>query len=128
MASSLRALPEAGFLLFRRVGGKATGEMVMNDIRKLQQYVIERDIPGAGALNAAELGDIAQRSCAVLDELGPDIRWIHSYVTNDRVYCVYAAVNENVIRLHAEKGGFPANRISAVATIIDPSTATTRGR
>lgn len=99
----------------------------MSDQLTLQQYVIERDIPGAGALDAAELAGVAQRSCTVLDELGPEIRWIHSYVTNDRVYCVYAAANEQLIRRHAEKGGFPANRISAVATIIDPSTANTKG-
>ena len=87
------------------------------------KFVIERDIPGAGELSAEELRAISQKSCAVLDELGPSIQWIHSYVTGDRVYCVYSAPDEAIIRRHAEMGGFPANRISRVATIIDPSTA-----
>jgi hypothetical protein len=88
-----------------------------------RQYVIERDIPGAGNLSHAELADISRKSCAVLDELGPKIRWIHSYVTDDKVYCVYSAPDEQLIRRHAETAGFPANRISQVSSIIDPSTA-----
>ena len=87
------------------------------------KFVIERDIPGVGELTAEELRAISQKSCAVLDELGPSIRWIHSYVTGDRVYCVYSAPDETIIRRHAEMGGFPANRISRVAAIIDPATA-----
>ena len=87
------------------------------------KFVIERDIPGAGGLSAEELRAISQKSCAVLDELGPSIRWIHSYVTGDRIYCVYSAPDEAIIRRHAGMGGFPANRISRVATIIDPATA-----
>ena len=87
------------------------------------QFVIERDIPGAGSLSAEELAAISRKSCTVLDELGPSIKWIHSYVTGDRVYCIYSAPDEAIIRRHAELGGFPANRISRIASIIDPSTA-----
>lgn len=87
-----------------------------------QQYVIERDIPEAGELTAEELGDIARQSNGVLDELGPGIRWIRSYVVDDKFYCVYEAEDEGLIRRHAEIGGFPANRISAVMTVINPET------
>lgn len=86
-------------------------------------YVIERHIPGAGKLSEEELREIAQKSCAVLDDLGPSIQWIHSYVTDDRIYCIYSAPGERLIRRHSEQGGFPANRISQVRSIIDPSTA-----
>lgn len=89
----------------------------------MPKYVIERDIPGAGALGSADLQGIAQKSCGVLQELGPSVQWIHSYVTDDRVYCVYQAPDEAAIRAHAEKGGFPADRVSQVHSIIDPSTA-----
>ncbi|MGH8167123.1 MAG: DUF4242 domain-containing protein [Woeseiaceae bacterium] len=88
-----------------------------------QRFVIERDLPGAGKLSQEELSDVARKSCAVLDELGPSIQWIHSYVTDDRIYCIYSAPDEELIRRHAELGGFPANRISRVSSIIDPSTA-----
>ena len=91
-----------------------------------QSFVIERDLPGAGKLSEEELSHIARKSCAVLDELGPSIRRIHSYVTNDRIYCIYSAPDEELIRRHAEMGGFPANRISRIASIIDPSTALER--
>ena len=86
------------------------------------KYVIERDIPGAGALSAQQLGAISQKSCSVLDKLGPKIQWLHSYVTGDRVYCVYIAPNEALIREHARQGGFPANRVSEVKAVIDPIT------
>jgi len=89
----------------------------------MQRYVIERNIPGAGQLSGEELKGISAKSCAVLDELGPKIQWIHSYVTGDKVYCIYSAENESLIRRHAELGGFPADRISPISTIIDPSTA-----
>ncbi len=89
----------------------------------MPRYVIERDIPGAGRLSASELKAISQKSCAVLDDLGPQIQWVHSYVTGDKVYCVYLAPNEDLIREHAKRGGFPADRISEVATVIDPVTA-----
>lgn len=89
----------------------------------MPKYVIEREIPGAGGLTGADLQGIAQKSCGVLQELGPAVQWIHSYVTDDKVYCVYQAPDEAAIRAHAEKGGFPANRISQVHSIIDPATA-----
>ncbi|HEX9825510.1 MAG TPA: DUF4242 domain-containing protein [Flavobacteriaceae bacterium] len=87
-------------------------------------YVIEREIPGAGNLTAEELQAISQTSCGVLDEMGSDnIKWLHSYVTGDKIYCVYMAKNEDMVREHAQKGGFPANSVAEVKTIIDPSTA-----
>ena len=89
----------------------------------MPRYIIEREIPGAGKLSAAELKAIAQKSCAVLDKLGPKIQWIESYVTGDKVYCVYISPNEQLVREHAQQGGFPANRISEIKTVIDPTTA-----
>ena len=89
----------------------------------MPKYVIERDIPGAGKLSPQELQAISQKSCGVLSNLGPRINWVHSYVTGDKMYCVYLAPNEDKIREHASRGGFPANRISAVRRLIDPSTA-----
>lgn len=89
----------------------------------MPRYVIEREIPGAGKLSSAELSGIAQKSCDVLKKLGPQIQWVESYVTADKVYCVYIAPNERMIREHAQKGGFPANHISEVKTVIDPTTA-----
>jgi cell division inhibitor SulA len=87
------------------------------------KYVIEREIPGAGELSPETLQAISQKSCGVLQELGTQIQWVHSYVTDDKVYCVYLAPNEEIIREHAKRGGFPANRISQVRTVIDPTTA-----
>lgn len=89
----------------------------------MPKYVIERDIPGAGQLSADELKAISQKSCGVLRNLGPQIQWLQSYVTDDKVYCVYIAPNEKMVREHAEQGGFPANRISEVSRMIDPTTA-----
>lgn len=86
-------------------------------------YVIERQIPGAGKLTPAELKGIAQTSCSVLTAMGPKIQWLYSYVTADKIYCVYIAPNEEMIREHAQKGGFPANSVSQVSTIISPKTA-----
>ena len=80
-------------------------------------------MPGAGNLSATDLKGAATKSCDVLRNLGPDIQWVHSYVTDDKIYCIYRAPNEDIIREHAEKGGFPANRISAVRATIDPTTA-----
>lgn len=91
----------------------------------MPKYVIEREIPGAGKLSPQELQAISQKSCAVLGQMGPQIQWLHSYVTGDKVYCVYIAPNEEMVREHARQGGFPANRVSAVKTIIDPTTAET---
>jgi len=89
----------------------------------MPKYVIERDIPGAGNLSPQELQGISQKSCGVLRELGPEVQWVHSYVTDEKLYCVYIAPNEEAIRKHAEVGGFPANRISRIRTMIDPTTA-----
>jgi hypothetical protein len=88
----------------------------------MPKYIIERDIPGAGQLTQAELQGISQKSCGVLRDMGPRIQWLQSYVTGDKVYCIYIADNEQAIREHAEKGGFPANRIEQITTIIDPTT------
>jgi hypothetical protein len=89
----------------------------------MPKYVIEREIPGAGALSAAQLQGIAQKSCGVLRNLGPQIQWVESYVTGDKIYCVYIAPNEAMVREHATQGGFPANRVSEVKRMIDPTTA-----
>jgi hypothetical protein len=89
----------------------------------MPKYVIERDIPGAGDLGPEQLQGISQTSCGVLQEMGPQIQWLHSYVTGDRIYCVYIAPDEETVRQHAQRGGFPANRVSRVGTIIDPTTA-----
>ena len=89
----------------------------------MPKFVIEREIPGAGDLTDAQLKEIAQRSNAVIRGMGPEIQWLQSYVTGDKVYCIYLAPDEATIREHAKRGGFPANRISAVRRLIDPSTA-----
>lgn len=89
----------------------------------MPKYVIEREIPGAGKLSAEQLQAISQKSCAVLQNMGPEIQWIQSYVTDDRIYCVYIAPNEEMVREHAKQGGFPANRVSEIKQVIDPTTA-----
>ncbi len=89
----------------------------------MPKFVIERDIPGLGQLSDEELREISKKSRAVLDGLGPEIQWLQSYVTADKLYCVYIAPDENLIKEHAKRGGFPANRISAVRRLIDPTTA-----
>jgi len=89
----------------------------------MPRYVIERDLPGAGKLTPKELQAVSQKSCGVLGELGTQIQWVHSYVTDDKIYCIYLAPDEGLIREHARRGGFPANRISAVKAVIDPTTA-----
>ena len=89
----------------------------------MPKYLIERDIPGAGKLTADQLQGISQKSCGVLKALGPQIQWVESYVTDDKVYCVYISPNEALVREHAIQGGFPANRVSVVREIIDPTTA-----
>jgi Protein of unknown function (DUF4242) len=88
----------------------------------MPKYVIERELPGAGKLSAEELRSISQKSNNVIAELGPDIKWLQSYVTDDKIYCVYAASDEDIIQEHARCGGFPANRISKVTAVIDPTT------
>lgn len=89
----------------------------------MPKFVIERNIPNAGKLSAQELHGIAQKSCGVLNKLGPQIQWVQSYVTNDKIYCVYVAPNEQMVREHAKQGGFPANSVARVMTVIDPTTA-----
>jgi len=89
----------------------------------MPQFVIEREIPGAGNMSDSEVQAIAQKSVGVLKDMGPEIQWLHSYVTGDKVYCVYLAPDEATIREHAKRGGFPANRISAVRRLINPSSA-----
>ena len=89
----------------------------------MPRYLIERDLPGAGNLSVDDLRAISRKSCDVLEELGPRIQWVQSYVTDQKIYCVYLAPSEELIREHARRGGFPANRISQVVETIDPSTA-----
>lgn len=89
----------------------------------MPKFVIEREIPGAGKLTQAELQGISKKSCAVLSELGPQVQWVESFVTDDKIYCVYIAPNEAAVREHAKRGGFPANRVSAIRRMIDPTTA-----
>ena len=89
----------------------------------MPKYIIERELPGAGKLSQQEIRGISQKSCEVLNELGPQIQWVESYVTDDKIYCVYISPNEELIEKHAREGGFPANRISEVKRIIDPTSA-----
>ena len=91
--------------------------------KEMKTYVIEREIPGAGKLTAEQLKGISQTSCTVLKEMGPKIQWIHSYVTGDKVYCIYKAESIELVKEHAKKGGFPANSVNEVATVISPATA-----
>lgn len=109
------ALPLPGLTQF-------VNEWDMKRSSNMQEYVIERDLPGAGKLSAAELQAISRKSNGVLSKMGPDIQWVQSFVTGDRIYCVYRAESEDAIRRHAKDGGFPANKISRVTTIIDPTT------
>ncbi|HSK13380.1 MAG TPA: DUF4242 domain-containing protein [Phnomibacter sp.] len=89
----------------------------------MPKYVIEREVPGAGQLSPEQLKGISQTSCGVLQNLGSQIQWVHSYVTDDKIYCVYIAPNEDMVREHARQGGFPANLVTEVNAIIDPTTA-----
>jgi hypothetical protein len=89
----------------------------------MPKYVIEREIPGAGKLSPQELKGISQKSCGVLSKMGPQIQWLQSYVTGDKIYCIYIAPNEQMVWEHARQGGFPANRVSEVASVIDQTTA-----
>jgi len=101
-----------------------TNNSTTENSTEMKTYLIERDIPGAGKLTPEQLKAISQKSCSVLKEMGPDIQWIQSYVTGDKIYCVYKAKNEELIKEHASKGGFPANSIMEIGTIISPATAT----
>ena len=89
----------------------------------MPKFLIEREITGAGKLSADELHAISQKSCGVLNHLGPQIQWVQSYITDDKIYCVYIAPSEELVREHARQGGFPANRISRIESVIDPTTA-----
>lgn len=89
----------------------------------MPKYVIEREVPGAGKLSSDQLKAISETSCGVLRKLGPEIQWVHSYVTGDKIYCVYIAPNEDLVREHARQGGFPANSVAQVTSIIDPTTS-----
>ena len=89
----------------------------------MPQFVIERDMPGVGGLSSGELKGASQQSCSVLRDLGPEVQWVHSYVTDDKIYCIYRAPSQDLIRQHAEQAGFPANSISEVRARIDPTTA-----
>jgi hypothetical protein len=89
----------------------------------MPKFVIERDIPQAGKLSSEQLKAISQTSCGVLRAMGPQIQWVQSYVTDDKVYCIYIAPDEDAVRKHAQQGGFPANRVSRIRTVIDPTTA-----
>lgn len=89
----------------------------------MPKFVIERDVPGAGNLSPEQLKTISQTSCGVLREMGPEINWVESFVTTDKIYCIYKAPNEEMLREHAQKGGFPANLISRISAVIDPTTA-----
>ena len=89
----------------------------------MAKFVIERDVPEAGNLSSEQLQAMSQKSCGVLREMGPEIQWVESYVTDDKIYCVYIAPDEDAVRKHAQQGGFPANRISQIRSMIDPTTA-----
>jgi hypothetical protein len=89
----------------------------------MPKFVIERDIPEAGRMSSEQLQAISQKSCGILREMGPQIQWIQSYVVDDKIYCIYVAPDEDAVRKHADKGGFPANRISRIRSVIDPTTA-----
>lgn len=116
----------AGILFF--TGLTATAQKTNNSSQtknktEMKTYLIEREIPDAGKLTPEQLKGISQKSCSVITELGPDIQWIHSYVTGNKIYCIYKATSADIIREHARRGGFPANTIVEVATTISPATA-----
>jgi hypothetical protein len=92
-------------------------------VNAMPKYLIERELPGAGKLSSTDLKAISQKSCSVLHNLGPQIQWVQSYVTDDKIYCIYIAPNVELVKQHAEQGGFPANRISEIKVGIDPTTA-----
>lgn len=102
---------------------KATGNLKRSKAKEMKTYLIEREIPGAGKLTPEQLKGISQTSCGVLKEMGPQIQWLQSYVTGNKIYCIYKSENEELIREHAKKGGFPANTIVEIPSIISPATA-----
>jgi hypothetical protein len=113
-------------ILFTALSSRAQTAIASNNTKKANEmhtYVIERNIPGAGQFSPEKLKTISQTSCTVLTEMGPKIQWIHSYVTDDKIFCIYKAENIELIREHAKRGGFPANAIYEVSTVISPATA-----
>jgi len=118
--------PDVGHSVKRRVKRRPPTLGLPANLSKenlMPKFVIERAIPGVGGVSAAELQAISQKSCGVLRDLGPEVQWVHSYVTGDKIYCVYNAANEDLVREHARRGGFPADSVSRVVTTIDPTTA-----
>lgn len=113
----------ASILFFAGYSSIAQTNSQTSNSSEMKTYVIEREIPNAGKLTAAELKAISQTSCTVLKEMGPRIQWIHSYVTGNKIYCIYKAESAELIKAHAKKGGFPANSIVEVSTVISPATA-----
>jgi len=112
------------FMGFTSMAQTTATTSIKSNNPKMKTFVIEREIPDAGKLTAEQLKGISQKSCSVLKELGPQIEWVQSYVTGNKIYCIYKAENEEIIREHAKKGGFPANSISEVKNVISPATAT----
>jgi hypothetical protein len=112
----------AGYTSFAQKTNPADNARAINE-PVMKSYLIEREIPNAGKLTAEELKAISQTSCSVLKEMGPKIQWVHSYVTGNKIYCIYKAENAELIKEHAKKGGFPANTIVEIATVISPATA-----
>ena len=116
----------ATFATFTALAQTAAATKTKNEksMKNMNTYVIEREIPNAGNLTAEELQGISQKSCSVLKELGPDIEWVQSYVTDNKIFCIYKAENEEILRTHAMKGGFPINSVHLLSTTISPATAT----
>ena len=100
-----------------------TNNSITKNNNEMKTYLIERDIPGAGAFTATDLKGISQKSCSVLKDMGPQIEWVHSYVTGNKIYCVYKAANEELIKQHGKSGGFPVTKITEINTTISPATA-----
>jgi len=125
ITNSLLAIAILVFSAFRTMAQTtgATDNSKTNKSTTMKTYLIERDIPDAGKLTPEQLKSISQKSCSVLKDMGPQIEWIQSYVTGDKIFCVYKAENEDLIREHAKKGGFPANVITEISTVISPATA-----
>lgn len=112
------------FTCFTTMAQKSSTNSSTTNQTTMKTYLIEREIPNAGKLTPAELKAISQKSCSVLTEMGPKIQWLQSYVTGDKIYCIYKAESEELIREHAKKGGFPANKILEIGSVISPATAT----
>ena len=116
--------PFASFALFAFFAvNSMVGSMFVPQGGAVPKFVIERELPGAGKLTAEQIQQISQKSCNVIEQLGPQVQWVQSYVTDDKIYCVYIAANEEIVREHARRGGFPANKISQVRRVIDPTTS-----